>query len=390
MSLLMEAAGTPRIRLVALSGDGRARGLAAGIALGPGIRALLADWLTSLTQSGVGDGEAHARDLLRDTDFRTALRTHCPDLLDEVVGMAEGAKIDPDLLFALQLMDEEWAYRGRHRAEAPSREKCSSVAIVTPGGPTWIGQNMDLGPYTDGHQVVLRIAPDGERSGALVFTAEGMVALLGVNAAGVGVCVNSLPQLPNGRTGVPVAFMIRKLLQARGVNEAADWVRSLPHATNQHYLLAEAGEVRSFECSAAGVTEYRPPDPARVFHTNHPLSEETGAPETAEARQNSVRRLLSLTTRLARGEPDLEAIRAALSACDDPRHPVSREYKPDAGLIGFTTGSMISELNGGSSPIESWVSPGPPSREGYARLELDPDPPALRSGDRSSASDEHR
>jgi hypothetical protein len=228
---------------------------------------------------------------------------------------------------------------------------------------------MDLGSYTDGHQVLLRIAPAEGRPGALVFSTAGMIGLMGVNATGVGVCVNSLPQLPSAPAGVPVAFMLRRLLQAESLAEASRLVQDLPHATNQHYVIAEPGAVRSFEASAAGVTEFHPPQPDRVLHTNHPLSEEQGAPETEAARANTVARLASLTGRLAAGRPGLEEIQAALSAFDDPRHPVCR-LRGERGLINFTTGSMISALRPAPAAIQSWVSAGPPSLGGYAAATL--------------------
>ena len=358
------------IRVVDAGGDAHARGVAIGLALRDRIAAHMADWLATMGRAAGGDGEGYARRLLRDTDFRDALALHAPDLLDEARGVAEGASQDPDLVYALQLMDEEWAYRVRTRRTAAVLQKCSSLAIVTAGGPTWIGQNMDLGPHTDTHQVALRIGSDGDRPAALLFSIAGMLALMGVNGAGVGVCVNSLPQLPSAPTGVPVAFMIRRLLQARSLAETVDLVRSLPHATNQHYVLAAPGAVRSFECSAAGVTEYRPADRSRVLHTNHPLGAETGTPEPQGERRNSVARLESLTRRLGEGQADLASLQGALCAFDDPQNPVCRVYDPAAGLIGFTTGSMLTALRPGPKSLRAWMSAGPPSVAGYDPVSL--------------------
>ena len=323
-----------------LAGDPRARGRACGAAMGPRIRAHLAAWLDMLGRS-VGDAEAYVAGMLRETDFRSAIARHTPDLAEEVAGIAEGAEAPADLVFALQLLDEEWAYRGRRL------EKCSSFGIVTAAGPTWIGQNMDLGSYTDGHQALLKIEADDRGPAALVFTVAGMIGLMGVNAAGVGVCVNSIPQLASGPAGVPVAFMLRRLLQARSLSEAAEVVCALPHATNQHYLIAAPGAVRAFEAGADGVTEFHGPEPDRVLHTNHPLSDAPAAEEPESARRNSVARLASLRGRLAMGQPAFDELAGALSAFDDPDHPVCRLAKPGGGLISFTTGSMISALSPG-------------------------------------------
>jgi hypothetical protein len=247
---------------------------------------------------------------------------------------------------------------------------------------------MDLAAYTDGFQALLDV-DDGDNPPALVFTAAGMIGLMGVNAAGVGVCVNSLPQLPSASEGLPVAFVLRRLLQARSADEACRFLTALPHATNQHYLIAGPGEVRSFEASSAAVVEYRPPERGRVLHTNHPLTDAPATPEPPSARENSVARLDSLQARLGAGRPGLSEIRAALSSSDDPLHPVCRE----GGEAGFTTGSMISALS--PDRVECWVSAGPPASRGYRYFALRSHDPTMteilaararfRSGDRDGA-----
>lgn len=364
-----------RITTTNISGAPYERGRAHGHALRTLVQGHVAAWLDSLAQAKLGDPAAYVEAMLRGTDFRTATGEHTPGLLDEVDGIADGAEVPRPLLFGLQLLDEEWAWRAR-RADAANRlEKCSSLAIVSDGGPTWIGQNMDLGGYTDGWQALIHIAADGETPSALVFTTAGMIGLMGVNAAGVGVCVNSIPQLASASEGVPVAFVVRRILQCRTLAQASDVVRTIPHATNQHYLVAEPGAARSFEAGAAGVTEYRSPYADRVLHTNHPLSEAPAAPEPDAWRRNTAARLACLDARLGRGEPGLAQIQAALSSFDDPYHPVCRLRRPDNSLIGFTTGSMITALRAPPSPLQSWVSAGPPSIGGYSAFEVARDEP---------------
>jgi isopenicillin-N N-acyltransferase like protein len=161
-----------------------------------------------------------------------------------------------------------------------------------------------------------------------------------------------------------VAFVLRRLLQARTLAEAVDLVVALPHATNQHYLIAAPDGFRSFEASAAGVVEYRPPEGARVFHTNHPLAA-PATPEVAGAWRNSEARLQSLVARLGAGTLGLRDIQDALCAKDDPEHPVCRS---GVGLYAFTTGSMISALEPGH--VSTWASAGPPDSRGYHAFEL--------------------
>jgi isopenicillin-N N-acyltransferase like protein len=361
------------IDIIDLPADPRARGCVFGRARRAHIRAYISDWLDSLRAVGIADPQEYVATFLRETDFLTDIRTHAPGLLEEVRGIIECSGQPHELVLGTQFMDEEWAYRPSYFGRGEALQKCSSVAIRSEKDLTWIGQNMDLWDYTDGHQLLLRMAAGDGEPGALVFTVGGMIGLLGVNSSGVGVCVNSLPQLPSARKGVPVAFVIRRLLRSHCLTEAAQTLREIPHATGQHYLIADCTGARSFEASPAGVVEYHSPDPYRVLHTNHPLAEKKGSPYAASAHANTVARLTSLTTRLMSGSPGLNEIKAALSSSDDPDHPVCRLPNPNGRpgeMMGLTTGSMISRLQDGARSVDSWVSAGPPSLRGYTQVHL--------------------
>ncbi|MBV8971535.1 MAG: hypothetical protein JO290_04510 [Sphingomonadaceae bacterium] len=348
-----------------VAGDPFERGLAQGRAFAADIADHYAALLASFGRSGIADPGAYVAAMLEDTDFVDAIERDVPHLLREVEGIAAGASLPRDAVFVLQLLDEEWAYRSRvHRARPV--QKCSSFAVRGAGGKeTWIGQNMDLGPYTDGFQRVVRHAPQGERPGCLVLTTAGVIALLGVNDHGVGVCVNSLPQLPSAREGLPVAFVIRALLEMNSAAAAAARCRSLQHATNQHYLIADADDIVSLECSSAGVVEYRGRHRDRVVHTNHPLANADPYPP---GEINSVARLRSLEARLDGKEATLIGLMAALSADDDPANPVCR--LGGEGVISFTTGSMIAALRPRPAAVEAVVSLGPPCQRGYRPYRL--------------------
>jgi hypothetical protein len=201
----------------------------------------------------------------------------------------------------------------------------------------------------------------------MLVTIAGVLGLLGVNDAGLGVCVNSIPQVPSAMEGLPVAFVVRRLLEARSAAEASDWCRSLPHATNQHYLIADASLIVSLEASSEGVLEVTLPAPDRSLHTNHPLARGVRYPEGEE---NSVARLRSLDYRLGRATPVLAQLQDALMSFDDERHPVCRLRSDELGPTSFTTASMITALHVEAESVESWVSFGPPSQCEYQTFTL--------------------
>jgi isopenicillin-N N-acyltransferase like protein len=344
-----------QIDIADLTGDPAARGHSYGRARHEELRAFISDWLESLREAGIADPYIYVTGMLRNSGFPTAIQQYAPELLEEVRGIASGAQQPFELILASQLMDEEWAYRPRVLGGTEALEKCSSVAIRAKSGRTWIGQNMDLGQYTDGHQILLRVAAEANAHGALIFTVGCMIGLMGINDSGVAVCVNSLPQLPAVREGVPVAVVIRKLLQAQSVAEAAAMIHAVPHATGQHYLIVDSGEIRSYEASPAGVVEYQSPFDSRLFHTNHPLATIDNIASTRD-QDNTVIRLRCLTGRLLAARPSLRAIKSALSSRDDPQNPVCRTDREEASgssrLTTITTGSMISSLRLGSSTVD--------------------------------------
>lgn len=358
-----------RIEPVVVRGSGYERGRAHGALLSERIKAHLNAWLQSLVKPPISDAQAYLERMLVETDFLAAIRAHTPELLEEIDGIADGAGLPRRLVFALQLLDEEWAYRATIDRRSPP-EKCSSMAVVRSEALTWVAQNMDLGVYTDGHQCLLRVDADDDGGASLILSLAGMIGLLGMNSRGVGICVNSLPQLRSSPTGLPVAFVIRKLLQQATLDRAVALLRSIPHATNQHYLIAEAGTARSFEACPAGVVEYRPTDSKRIFHTNHPLAVQTSAGGSGGSSEDSESRLHSLTARLSHGAVGLRDFKNALSSFDDSAHPVCRVKREGSGQIGFTTGSMIAALRSRPRRQCAWFSAGPPILGGYARYAL--------------------
>jgi len=201
------------LETISLSGTAATRGGSLGRARSDALARWLTGWLGSIARAGVDDPKGHIARMLNETAYLHAIESHAPDLLEEIESMARGAELPLELVLAGQLMDEEWEYR-RVALGRPRPGKCTSFAIRDQGS-TWIGQNMDLDPFTDGHQLLLTIAATPAEPAALVFTVGGMVALMGVNASGVVVCVNALPDLPGRPEGLPVAFVIRKRFSNR-------------------------------------------------------------------------------------------------------------------------------------------------------------------------------
>nr|WP_047166835.1 C45 family peptidase [Sphingomonas sp. Y57] len=358
------------IETIRLAGTPAERGEHLGRARADAVARWLTGWLGSIARCGIAKPKSHVARMLGGTAYLQAIQVHAPDLLEQVEGIARGAALPAELILAGQLMDEEWEYR-RTELGQPRPGKCTSFAIRD-GGVTWIGQNMDLDPFTHGHQLVMELDAFSGQPAARIFTVGGMVGLMGANAAGVAVCVNALPDLPGRPDGVPVAFVIRKLLQHRSAKGAIAWLAQIPHATPQHYLIADSSAIRSIEVTPSGLNASAAVDADLVLHTNHPLAIDT-PPVSPRYRSNSVARLQALTGHLVGGAVTVERLIAALASRDDPANPICRwigdDTPPRTATTSFTTGAMICQLSERAFP-RTWFSAGPPSDQSFTAFEL--------------------
>src|SRR5690349_3825547 len=222
---------------------------------GEGLRSLIEEgvgrWLEAIGSRHGIDPDEYIAEFLRKTTYRTQIERWTPELLLEIHGIAAGSGQPLDRMLVYSMLDEEWRYsQTRAAAEAPG---CTAVGVrAEDGRPTLIGQTMDIPSLHDGTQVVV-IHEEADAPTQAVFTAAGMIALMGVNSAGVGVVVNNLGMLPSARTGVPVTFIERKLLDTFSVEEASYALQAMPHAIGQHYLIGDPAQLVSFEADAARV-----------------------------------------------------------------------------------------------------------------------------------------
>lgn len=256
------------VPLLTLSGAARDRGRQHGEALRTRIRELLLAWEEDIAHDTGTTLDHYLVSFERDTSFLPAIRELTPGLLEEVEGIADGASIPLRTCLALQCMDQHWT----HMAGLTTRTDRCSTAAVAPAGdhPTRLAQNMDLPKFVDGFQVLLKIE-DGTGPSALVVTYPGFIGLFGVNDSAVGLCVNAISQLPQARRGLPVAFVVRSVLERSSAAEAEEWLAGIAHASGQSYLVGDRRRIAGLECCCEGVA-WLPAEARWVCHTNHPLS----------------------------------------------------------------------------------------------------------------------
>lgn len=359
-----------------LEGTPRERGRRHGEALRGAIQQALDRWRAEVERDTAAPLEAYVAELTGTTSFVPAIQRLTPDLLDEVAGLGEGAGVPFPTMLAFQLVDEDWWFRRNRRygVRLERTEKCSVVAAHDPGAAPLLAQNIDIPAWSDGLQVLLRIRDTRSGLETLVFSYAGLIGLGGVNSGPVAACVNALMQLDQRPDGLPVAFVVRGILERPTLAEAERFVFEVPHASGQAYTVGGPARAAGLECSARSVRPY--PAAAgtrRLFHTNHPLAcedqavfrrllDRLPADQVERSRANSERRLASCARRLGDGaEPaDVAAIKNVLRSHDDPAASICAHGGD--GTMAFTAWSVIYELT--PTPTVLYTC-GPPCRTDY-------------------------
>jgi isopenicillin-N N-acyltransferase-like protein len=256
------------LRVLELQGTPYERGRTHGQSLKQEIQELINRWKANIEKSFSVPAETYIRKLLDASDFQPAVERWTPDLLDEVRGIADGAGVDFQTMYAFQLIDETWVMN-----DDLDLSKCTTIAARKRGDtPAFVAQNLDIPSFYHGFQTVLRIRGSDEEPEALVFTIPGVVAANGLSDRSVGVCVNAVTQLAYSAKGLPVAFVIRGTLRQKTYADAIRFLKEIQPAAPQNYVLGGPDIVASFERSADRIAEFIPfKDAEFTYHTNHPM-----------------------------------------------------------------------------------------------------------------------
>ncbi len=360
----------PVVELTA--GSSYERGAQHGRELANQIAEVITKFKANIQENTGKDPDTVISEFLKATNFQPAIEKYTPGLLDEIKGIAYGSRQDLNDIFAFQLLDEFWVYLDQLKNS--SNHHCSSIGVAAAADhPAYIAQNMDLETYLQGYQVLLHIAATEKEPEQYVLSSAGLIALTGMNAKGIGVCVNTLMELKASSDGLPVACVVRGILSKSSGEDALKYVQGVKHASGQNYLLGVQEKVYDFEASANEVVRFLPTNNTNlVFHTNHALVNNDVKPWYEEYHQkvlagetgekNSETRFASLTVRLDKPVSDIsiDVIKSTLRSQDNQKYPISRNLRE--GVAIYTFSSVVFTLTGKRSVQ---VTFGPPDQSQY-------------------------
>src|SRR3954452_24638329 len=176
-----------------------------------------------------------------------------PEANQEIAGIAVGANVDERELRAANARTEILVGHG------PT--ECS---VVGAGG--LLAQNWDWHPDAK-HSTVVWIV-EHEHGWFATLTEAGILAKIGLNDAGLGVCLNILHTTTDGGLdGTPIHILLRRTLTtARTVDDALDLLTTAKTTASSAVTVAAPNDVASVELSPGGANVIRGHVGA---HTNH-------------------------------------------------------------------------------------------------------------------------
>ena len=271
--------------LIEISGNARERGQQHGREAKARIARSIATYARLFAYCGIDWQGAQRlgagyRDLIGDLDHA---------LLAEIEGIAAGSGRNVDEILALNARTEILppSYPGNPHPEqariaaanvksgVPDWGECTSVAVKpaqSTTGTTLLAQNWDWLGAQRAALVLLRVRDAGGAS-CLTLTEAGMLAKIGFNRRGFGVCLNILRSSDDGsHPGVPVHVLLRALLARDSVADAVAFASTLSFGASSNVLCADAsGDSAALEFSPRGLEVVRGAG-AALCHTNHFLA----------------------------------------------------------------------------------------------------------------------
>lgn len=253
------------LTIVHLYGDSYEQGSAYGSLLKEDIQQLVERWIKEVEANYERDFRDVVQLLFDSTSYMETVDKTTPHLIDEVRGIAAGCGIDFQTILALQLSEEIDFLTGELQSRA-----CTSLSQnKTSETPTLLAQNMDPPQLFHGKPVLLHFIDRDRSLEKYVFTFPGLIGLCGLNSQGVGVTCNGMSMLNHQRKGLPIAFLLRGVLDCETGKEAFDFIEKVVMSGPQCFTIGSKEEARCYECSANSKQVFYPFSNKKLtLHTN--------------------------------------------------------------------------------------------------------------------------
>jgi isopenicillin-N N-acyltransferase like protein len=328
-----------KFREIDVSGDAHARGLMHGEQMSGEIADALTFYKDIFKQPAtvVLEQARHFQRVI--ADFNAEYAT-------EINGIAEGAGQDPLWIVALNARTEILGLLKQDGSNTPINE-CTSMCFK---GPPILGQTWDWGLPLESLCAIMRIErPDGHV--IRMLTEPGILGKIGMNSAGLGVCLNILT-LGQPLTGVPVHVLLRGILDCASASEATAMIHGAALGTSSNVMVADKSG-HCFDLEFAGAETLSPDyGDGNLVHTNHYLGEAINAADDPLF-FNSHARMRRASERVVQAPEHTATIMCdILSDRSHNTFPIYRPYVPDDSVqdVG-TVATIVMDLGVGEMHV---------------------------------------
>ena len=270
---------------------------------------------------------------------RDRLEAHVDLLMAKVQRLGRDYKEEMDAIAASANLDPFWIYCINARSELMSSPiECSTISFPKRG---LLGQNWDWAEALEGKLALADIMlENGHRF--FTMTEPGMLAKIGMNQVGLGVCLNILPANQK-LTGLPVHILLRALLECQSLVQAKTMIAQHGEGKASHVLVADSAQAVAAEL-APEQPWFQDTSNDWYLHTNHYLEE--GQAQPTSTRECTETRLKILQQQLLYNpELSLKNMRQLLDISEKP-YPLLRPYAwHDLTGNGGTLVTMLLDLN---------------------------------------------
>ncbi|KAL4866194.1 hypothetical protein BDV12DRAFT_173253 [Aspergillus spectabilis] len=230
--------------------------------------------------------------------FAEKIKTTWPEYYEEIDGIAEGAGRSTLDIVALNVRTEI--------AFGCFSDGCTSLSWQTKEH-SFLAQNWDWLPAQKQNLIALKISQEAKPTINMI-TEAGIIGKIGLNSAGVGVCLNAIRAKGVDVSRIPVHLALRKALDSSSATEAMETLTTIGVASSAHILIADTSVSLGGEFTSATFAVIPMDSRGRVAHSNHLLLDHPAVVDTCWLKDSPFRveRVLKLSEEL--GEPTWDEI----------------------------------------------------------------------------------
>lgn len=199
--------------------------------------------------------------------------------------------------------------------------------------------------------LILLTIEQSEKPTIKMVTEAGIIGKIGLNSAGVGVCLNAIRAKGMDPARMPCHLGLRMVLESHSRDEAAYWLDKYGVASACHMLVAdgESGGI-GLEWSFKDSQKLGMNEDGQVFHSNHYLVPHPGITDSNWLNDSTFRveRIQELAKRVG-NDPSLDKVAEMFK--DEENFPAAICRKEEGGVQSETLFNIVMDLKAKAARI---------------------------------------